>query len=75
MFENDDNFGLDDIVEADIKYGLFDDGTNIDDDDTCFCCGEFVEGDMKYCPYCGVKFQISKNKKYCRNISKKHVIT
>lgn len=38
---------LEDIVEADIAYGLFSDGE-------CPHCGEYIEdSEAKICPFCG----------------------
>ena len=46
-FDNDGDFDLDDIIEADIKYGLFSDGE-------CPHCGEYIECiESKICPFCG----------------------
>ena len=50
-FDNDGDFDLDDIVQADIVYGLFGEGK-------CPHCGEFVENpNAKICLFCGGKLE------------------
>ena len=50
-FDNDGDFDLDDIVEADIVYGLFSEGE-------CPHCAEFIENNnIGICPNCGYQFK------------------
>ena len=50
-FDNDGDFDLDDIVQADIAYGLFGEGK-------CPHCGEFAENpNAKICLFCGGKLE------------------
>ena len=50
-FNDDGQFGLDDIVQADIMFGLNEDGI-------CPFCGKYFENtNLKYCPYCNNKLQ------------------
>lgn len=50
-FDNDDDFDLKDIVEADIALGVF-------SKDECPHCGEYIEDiNIKICPNCGYKFK------------------
>lgn len=48
-FDNDGNFDLDDVIEADIELELF-------SEDECPHCGEFIENlNAKICPFCGCR--------------------
>ena len=50
-FDNDGDFDLDDIIEADITLGLF-------SEDECPHCGEFIKNsNTKICPFCGGKLE------------------
>ena len=50
-FDDDGDFDLDDIVQADIAYGLFSEGE-------CPHCGEYIEDTTaKRCPFCGGKLE------------------
>ena len=50
-FDNDRDYDLDDIVQADIAYGIFGEGK-------CPHCGEFVENpNAKICLFCGGKLE------------------
>ena len=46
-FDNDGDFGLEEIVQADIAFGLFSEGE-------CPHCGEYIESvKSSFCPFCG----------------------
>lgn len=50
-FDNDGDFDLEDVVEADIMLGLF-------SEDKCPHYGEFLENpNVKICPFCGGKLE------------------
>ena len=52
-FDNDGDFDLEDLIEADISVGLF-------SENECPYCGEFIENPItKICPFCGYKIKIN----------------
>lgn len=51
--DNDEDFDLDDVIEADIKYGLFSKGE-------CLHCGEYIGCiESTLCPFCGGKLDLN----------------
>ena len=50
-FDNDGDFDLSDMVEADIRFNLFGDGE-------CPHCGEYIECiESLICPFCGKRLE------------------